>query len=159
MPLLIISRTGSYFCDTCTTLKDSIWSLPDSHVNRLAEKADIDEHLTETRLEFKDYKQLQEDGMKSSKYVMRHFVFDFVEKVLLPRLLKQPGQLYFVPGIKVDIIGVACSNESKTDIYGLVEGRWIHEKISNAVISMLHHSLDEKSAGCTRKKLVMHAGN
>eukprot|EP00171_Calliarthron_tuberculosum_P019092 IDg19092t1 len=73
---------------------------------------------------------------------MHILLFDFAEKVLLPRLLKHPGQLYFVSGLKFDIFGVSASNNGQQYIYGLPEGHWSNEKTANAVISMLEDSID-----------------
>lgn len=127
MPLLIIASTGSEICDTCTTLKESIRSLPDSNDNQLAARTYADQHLTETHPEFHNYEELREDGLKSGKDIIRQFVLDFTESVLLPRLQEQQGQIHFVTALKVDIFGVECSNDSETDIYGLFEDHWIQE--------------------------------
>ena len=69
-------------------------------------------------------------------------MFDFAEKVLLPKLLKQPGQLYFVTGLKFDIFGVQDSNQGVTYVFGLPEGHWPNEKNANTVISMLHYAIE-----------------
>lgn len=67
-----------------------------------------------------------------------HCVFDFVEKVLLPHLLKQTGQLHFITDLKFDFFSVSGSNISKKYIFGPPEGHWPNEKTANAFIAMLH---------------------
>lgn len=68
-------------------------------------------------------------------------MFDFAEKVLLPRLLEQPGQLHFLTGLKFDINGVASSRNKKTHVFGLPEGHWPKDKTANSVCSMIYHCL------------------
>lgn len=72
----------------------------------------------------------------------RHFVFDFPEKVLLPRLLKQPAQLHFVTGLKFDINGVSSSRTNSNYVFGLPEGHWPNDKTANSVCSMLYHCME-----------------
>ena len=72
----------------------------------------------------------------------RHFVFDFAEKVLLPRLLKHPGQLHFVTGLKFDINGVSSSRTNWNYVFGLPEGHWPNDKTANSVCSMLYYSME-----------------
>lgn len=50
-----------------------------------------------------------------------HFSFDFAEKVLLPRLLVQTGQLHFVTCSKLDIFGVASTNLDSVFVFELQE--------------------------------------
>lgn len=92
---------------------------------------------------------------------MRHFVFDYAENSLLPKLQKQLGQLHFITGLKFDLFGFACSNDGKTDVYVLVEGFWPGEKTENIVLSILHHSINMRSGDtCNGKmgdRLVLHA--
>ena len=72
----------------------------------------------------------------------RHFVFDFAEKVLFPRLLKQPGQLHFVTGLKFNIKGVSSSRIKSNYVFGLPEGHWPNDKTANSVCSMLYHCME-----------------
>ena len=71
-----------------------------------------------------------EEAKKSNCNEIRHFIFDFAEKVLLPNILNQPGQLHFITGLKFDINGVYCSNVGRADVYGLIEGHWPSNKTS-----------------------------
>lgn len=86
--------------------------------------------------------------------------FDFAEKVLLPKLQRQPGQLLFVTGLKFDIFGVASSNLSTTFISGLLEGHWPNEKTANKVASMLQNTLSAtKQKKVSSQSLILHADN
>lgn len=57
-----------------------------------------------------------------------HIAFDFAEKVLLRSILRQPGQIYFITGLKFDIFEVASSSLDLNFIYGLPEGPWTGNK-------------------------------
>eukprot|EP00171_Calliarthron_tuberculosum_P001409 IDg1409t1 len=52
---------------------------------------------------------------------IQEFHFNFAEKVLLPRLKKQPGQIHFITGLKFDCFRVASRNSGTKDMCGLVE--------------------------------------
>ena len=82
-----------------------------------------------------------EEARKSNFNEIRHFIFDFAEKVLLPKILNQPGQLHFITGLKFDINGLCCSNVGRAYVYGLVEGQWPSNKTANTVLSMLHNTI------------------
>lgn len=83
---------------------------------------DVDKHRCEAKIEFLQY-VLSLNIEKERKYGnVKHFVFNFAENVLLPKLLKQPGKLNFVTGLKNDIFGVHSSNEHLISIFGLAEG-------------------------------------
>lgn len=71
-----------------------------------------------------------------------HLVFDFSEKLLFPRLLRQPGLLYFVNGLKFDFFGVSISNFNYTDIHCLPKGHWPGGKTADEVSYMLYHSIN-----------------
>lgn len=161
--LLRIGKSGSDFCDQCTLLKNELkkYSLTDIRRNALKEK--YDRHINEAQKEFLNYKSVMEEAKKSDHTILRHFVFDFTEKVLLPKILNQPGQLHFITGLKVDINGVYSSNTGRADLYGLIEGHWPSNKTANTVLSMLHHTIERRTS-CDNvnshgKKLVLHADN
>lgn len=69
-------------------------------------------------------------------------MFYFAEMVLLPCPVIEPGQLYFLPGLKVDIFGVHNSIGGATSVFGLPEGHLLIAKTANTVLSMLHHAID-----------------
>lgn len=73
-------------------------------------------------------------------------MFDFAEKVLLPSLPKQPGQLHFVTGLKYDFFGVHRSNLGKKFAHSLPEGHWSQGKTANEVGYMLLNSLETHKA-------------
>lgn len=72
----------------------------------------------------------------------RHFVFDFAEKVLLPRLLRQPGQISYLVGMCFDMFGVSSSRKKINYVFGLPEGHWPNNKTANSVLTMLSHCLE-----------------
>lgn len=55
---------------------------------------------------------------------MQKVFFGFAEKVSLPRLVRQPGQLYFFSGLRFDLFGVHESNSQWYLLYKLPEGHW-----------------------------------
>ena len=92
-----------------------------------------------------------------------HLVFDFAEKVLLPSMLRQSGQLYFITGLKFDIFGVSSSSFDRNFIFGLPEGHWPGHKTASEITSMPHHALevhrDMRSHGIYARSLNLHADN
>ncbi len=66
-------------------------------------KSSLQDHAQDWRAEFGHYKNTQANSKKG--HFIR-FVFDFAEKVLLPKLMKQPGQLHFITGLKFDFFAV-----------------------------------------------------
>lgn len=94
---------------------------------------------------------------------MQHVVFDYAEKVLLSQLLKQPGQLYFVTGLKFDLFGFHNFNAAKSYIFGLSERHWSDAKDPNIVLSMLHPVLRCDITSCHEPPkincLKMHSDN
>lgn len=52
-----------------------------------------------------------ENGDTSWKRTFRHYCFDFAEKVLLPKPLRQPGQLHFDNGLKIDLNALCALRE------------------------------------------------
>lgn len=159
---LRITKPGSDYCDTCTTLTNTANSSSDD-ASRDAILMVKQKHREEANAEFHNYRVIQDLGRAHPDGEMLHIVFDFAEKVLLPQLLRQPGQLYFVTGLKFDFFGVAISNFNYTDIHCLPEGHWPGGKTANEVASMLDHSINTAKnrstfAGGVRK-IVLHADN
>lgn len=90
----------------------------------------------------------------------RNFVFDFSEKILLPRLLKQPGQLHFTTGLNFDINGVSCRNTGNAYVFDLPEGHWPNDKIASSVLSMLNYAMNLPSESRARgETLLLSADN
>ena len=140
MPTLKILNSGSDFCDTCTEMKNIADNMKDPTTKEIMEKA-RQKHRDEASTEFKLYREIQSKVKQIPVGNDIHLIFDFAEKILLPSLLKQPGQLHFITGIKFDFFGVSSSNYDETYIYGLPEGHWPGGKTCNEVSSMLHHTL------------------
>lgn len=93
----------------------------------------LERHIEKARTEFSLYKYYQDVASPDCRCKLSHFVFDYAEKMLLPRLQKQPGQLAFIKGLKFDLFGVACSNDQQTDFFGLVECYGAQEITANTV--------------------------
>lgn len=70
-----------------------------------------------------------------------HLVIEFAEKTRLPHLLRKPGQLHFVNGLKFDFIGVFVSNLDTNFIHCLPEGHWPGHKSANEVTSMFRYTI------------------
>lgn len=94
--------------------------------------------------------------MKDSTTV-RHYVFDFAEQILLPRLLRQRGQLHSATSLKFDINGVHRSNAGETYFFGLREGHWPNEKAANVFISMLHHTMNRSAQSRGRTAGILYS--
>lgn len=72
----------------------------------------------------------------------RKFILYFAEKILLPLLLRQTGQLYFTKGLKYDIKGVSSGKTKNIYVFGLPEGNLPKDKSSNVFISMLYQTMN-----------------
>lgn len=121
----------------------------------------FEEHRLVGHEEFLLHRRLQ--GIAKKSKTVRHYVFDFAEKVLLPRLLHQPGQLHFTIGLKFDINGVQSSNSRQAYVFSLPEGHCPNVKSANVVISKFFHTmnLDVESRGrsvCTLYLTCDHCG-
>ena len=163
MPTLHIASLGSDFCDTCTTLKNSLESLEESDIRYDTTREVLQRHLHDSKSEFHTYKACQNECNSARSGNVNHFVFDFAEKVLLPKLEKQPGQLHFITGLKFDFLGVSSSNALRNYVFGLPEGHWPNEKTANTVISMLDYIIThtKKEGNCTEhgRHLKLHPDN
>lgn len=160
---LRIAVSGSDFCDLCTSLKDDLAHLDSTSDRYTATTQLLQDHRLHAKEAFLFYKMCQTSGQVEPNGVTRHLVFDFAEKVLLPKVQKQPGQLHFVTGLKIDFFGVSSSNEHMNYVFGLPEGHWPAEKTANSVLSMLHHittsqRIDGRPGG-TARTLRLHADN
>lgn len=118
-PSLRVSKPRSYFCDFCTSVRNNLHNLPTSDPRHSFLSQLLEIHREAERREQGYYRE----GITSSHGIrdgtLLHIVFDFSEKVLLPRLVRQPGQLYFVTALKFDIFGVHDSKNVVTFTYGL----------------------------------------
>lgn len=157
--LLRIAKSGSDFCVLCTVLKFQLAQYSTTDIRRQALKEKMDNHLKDAESEFRNYKTIMKDCSVEHQSVKRHFVFDFAEKILLPKLLNQPGQLHFKTGLKLDINGVYCSNTGKTNLFALVEGHWPSDKTANSVLSMLHYTISRPQNSLYSNCLYLHADN
>ena len=158
LPYLRIAPRGTDFCDTCTIMREKIDHEADEIFKNILISA-YEQHRSEAKIEFENYLSIQNEARKNTEETYLHLVFDFAEKRLLPCLTKQPGQLHFITGLKLDLFGISNSNESQSYIYILPEGHWPNQKTANEVLSMLHHSISEHKKKYVRKSLKLSADN
>ena len=85
---------------------------------------DYDEHRRKALTECQLYIKIRYRQKSRQKNGTMHFVFDFDEKVLLPNMERQPGNLHFTTGLKYDMFGISISNDQSSNVYGLPEGHW-----------------------------------
>ena len=132
---------GSDFCDTCTAYMNGIETAPNEDV-KTSIAGCYKNHRIEAANEFKMYKQLMAKAESNTEGESVHIIFDFAEKVLLPYLIIQPGQLHFTTSLKFDLFGIHFSNYNQSFMFGLVEGHWPNKKSGNEVASMIYYFLD-----------------
>ncbi|EDQ92071.1 uncharacterized protein MONBRDRAFT_22871 [Monosiga brevicollis MX1] len=152
-PNIRIQRTGSDFCDLCFRLKQ------EAPTNETAADG-----LTAHRLHYleeRDFYHFLRSNTKEASVPYVHVTFDFAEKLLLPRLQKQPGQMYLLNGLHVDLFGVLISNIKTQFTFPLVEGHWPMANDANVVCAMLHHTLSSERVKSLPgiRNLELHADN
>lgn len=81
-----------------------------------------EKHRSEAIIEFQQYRSLQIYARNEPHRGTMHIVFDFDETILLPHLLRQPGQLNSVTSMKFAFFGVSIRNVNLTEINCLPEG-------------------------------------
>lgn len=116
-------------------------------------------HRAPGNVEVLSYRESQRRAEVSPK--VRHFLFDFAEKVILPRLLRQPGQLRLTTGLKFDLNGISSSNTGFNYILGFPESLWPRNKSANSVIWILYHwmMLPIEHLGIGEDALLISANN
>ena len=160
-PTLRILKNGSDFCDTCTRLSDIVQDAADYDIRESLSQV-RNKHRKEAAEEFGFYRTLHRHTQQCPYEGTVHLTFDFAEKILLPHLLQQPGQLHFDTGLKFDFFGVHSSNSNRRFIYGLPEGHWPNNKTANEVGSMLVKCIEyHKRESCfpSSRTLCLHADN
>ncbi len=119
---LKFSNGGTDYCDTFVALSRYIRTL--SGDAKQISEMELREHRRLADLEYKNYQSTRESVISGSECDTIHLVMDFAEKVHLPSVLDQPGNLHFTTGIKFDIFGISSSNFRNTFLYGLPKGHW-----------------------------------
>lgn len=109
LPTLRILKNRSDFCDTCTNLLHLITTTQDVAL-RASFGRSRQQHREEVAEDFKFYKSLTAQTATYPREGVVHLTFYFEEKIILPRLLRQPGQLHFDTGLKLDFVGVHSAN-------------------------------------------------
>lgn len=156
-----IMKAGTDYCDTCVELTNLIRTIQDDQT-KSDTKLSLLKHKDAAQYEFNYYVNLKKEAeCNSNSDKSLHLIFDYAEKVLLPRLKKQPGQLHFVTSLKIDMFGVHVSHLKETDIYCLTEGHWPNCKTADTVASMLSHSIHRAKTKIGRevKNIKLHADN
>lgn len=72
-----------------------------------------------------------------------HPVYESAEKVLLPHFLREPGQLHFVTGLKVNLFTVHSSNKHRSFLYYFPGGHWPGGKTASEVAPMVYYNICE----------------
>lgn len=158
--MIRIMKPGSDYCDKCTQISNLLQTDIDDDTRGLLD-ASLRTHKNEAAAEFKVYTDNQAEARDNPTSGRLHCVFDFAEKVLLPHLLRQPGQLHFVTGLKFDFFGVSVSNLKACDIYCLPEGHWPSGKTANEVATMLGNSIQlaKSQLAVPCRSMILHADN
>lgn len=155
-----IANPGTDFCDACTRMRNAKEFCEDDFAKQKLQET-IDNHLNYAKSEIDYLRQKRiESKTPSSKVV--HVIIDFAEKVLIPSLVNQPGQLHFITGLKIDLFAVSCGNTGKNYVFCLPEGHWPGQKSANEVISMLFHilmQLKNKYQDSLPPRLIIHCDN
>lgn len=82
------------------------------------------------------YGEALQAAANASDGTLQHIIFDFAEKLLLPRLARPPGKLNFVTGIYFNQCRVQKSTNENTR-FGLRKGYRPNEKTASTVLSMI----------------------
>ncbi len=111
---------GSDFCDYCVTINNRIGAVSDPERLDLIEQLRVHKEIAQN--EYQIYNKIRKIASLYPTREIVHLVFDFAEKVTLPSMERQPGQLHFVTGLKYDIFGISLTKLNITNVYGLSEG-------------------------------------
>lgn len=156
-------------CQQNNTLIFRSANLPDD------EKAEIllrqTEHLSQVTAERQHYKQLVADSKEmaaqfgitrlqpsrpNSRQCRMHYSFDFAQQLHYPHRPDQPGPIYFLTPRKCAVFGICCEALPQQINY-LIDEAVNCSKGSNAVISYVHHFLEQY--GCGETKMDLHFDN
>ena len=143
-PHIRIAKPMTDLCDTCVTLKKQIAVCEDEGRNCDEVRASYIAHTERAVSERTLYKDCRTKAINDEANFL-HLTFDFAEKVHLPRLQNQPGQIYYTTGLKVDLFGVYVANIDKQITY---TGHWPMAKNANLVCSILHDALKDPRVAC-----------
>lgn len=145
-----LARSGSDCCYTYTTLRNVPKKMKDkdSCAYQFTRRA-YERCCSEAYDEFRVYRE-QQMAVKGSA-VDKHFIFDIAVKVLLPRLVRQSGQLHSAAGLCFDLNGVCSSNSGLGYVFGLPEGHWPNDKIANVVTPIPSHTMSMTSESRGRR--------
>lgn len=149
-PTLKMMKPGQDYCNKCTQLRKIISTDIDDET-RESLTACLEKQKGEEKTEFGEYRKLQNQTRQDPLAGSLHLVFDFPEKLLLPNLLRQTGQLQFFTGLKHDLFGFAVRKVDSCDIHCLPEGHWPEGKTDDEVASMLNNFIHMAKAKLRNK--------
>ena len=100
----------------------------------------LDRHLAlSERQAFKDRIEFCRNNPGSA-----HISFDYAQKILLPLICDQPGPLYYITGLKMDLFGIADNVSNIQYNFALPEGWWPMNKTAEPIFSMLFFFITTK---------------
>lgn len=99
---LKVATTGSKFCDLCTSLRNNLYSINKADVRHKVLIDLLEEHHSNARKEHDSLRKCLEEACHQDDS-QQHVIFDFLRKVLMPRLIRQPEQLCFLTGLQFDL--------------------------------------------------------
>ncbi len=140
-PTLKIALRGSDFCDFRVSYSNEIKKSEVEERMLLGEE--LADHGDNAILGYRSYCNLRRSRQVNSNSSVVHLTFDSAEKVTLPSIKRQPGQLHFVTGLKYDKFGITYTNIGLPKVFGLPEGYWSESKDATSVFSMLYFFITE----------------
>ena len=130
-------------CDTCVLLRSQ--DLP----------SQLEGHLLEVKKQ-KEYINAKKNDAQSNQYTW--LSSDFAQAIRLPVFNCQPSRLFFMSGLKVDVLGVVDDFLLNQVNVLLVEGQWSGDKGVTIVGSVLFQRL-QSARVLLSKAVVLHTDN
>jgi hypothetical protein len=120
-----------YMCDFCCLMKSKGKSHSLERMAHLAAAKEARENFEANILQTREKNNTRATQLS----------FDFAEKIVLPRFIDQPKQMYYLAGLKLDTFGIANNTNGTQLNFPLVEGQWPNQKSVNTIGSMLYYYL------------------
>lgn len=132
-----VVKKGSDFFNLYTTL-NAIAALHSNDQRHSCFITLLQDHIGNARKEHEHYKTSLNECRGIADGGLQHDLYGFTGKVLFPKFLRQPRQLYLVTGLKFNIFGIHDNNARLTYVFGLPEGLGPN-KTADTVTSMIHY--------------------
>ena len=154
---VIVQKPHSDVCAVCDKLRERVRLAKTEEATEDATEK-LKNHLRDAAAERQYYKDLigqareeLQESQEGEPVEYAHLTFDFAQQLELPQHTRQVGPLYFKSRFRVQIFGICEEASRKQFNYIFHEGETIgaDSKQShgpNAVISMVHHHLQEHIA-------------